>query len=144
MTGFPAPNRQAHRDFCRIEGWTEVTSATGGAVRHHPTFELVLPDSTVLRTHISHPISGSKTYGRGVWATILRDQLHVTEEEFWGCVQRRILPDRGGVARPSESTLPAALVQQLIAAGVPEHDVLAMSRQQAIAAMTAIWSSPKE
>lgn len=144
MTGFPAPNRKAHRDFCRIEGWTEVKNATGGSVRHHPTFELVLPDSTVLRTHISHPVSSKETYGKGVWATILTAQLRVTEEEFWACVEHQVLPNRGASARLTRTTLPAALVHQLIMARIPERDVLAMNRDQAIATMTEIWSAPKD
>jgi hypothetical protein len=44
---------------------------------------------------------------------ILRDQLDVTEDEFWKCAQDGILPKRGTPDIPSQA-LPAELVYLLI------------------------------
>lgn len=38
---------------------------------------------------------------------VLRDQLKVTNDEFWDCVQNKVLPDRGGaVPEPNPKALP--------------------------------------
>ena len=93
MTGYPEPTRKDHEQSCQIEGWTQVRNARGKS-GHHVTLELTLPDGQVLRTRISHP-PNRQAYGPSMWAHILRDQLHVGEEEFWACVRERKVPQRG-------------------------------------------------
>ncbi|MGP9722956.1 cytotoxic translational repressor of toxin-antitoxin stability system [Corynebacterium sp. AOP40-9SA-29] len=138
MSGhYPSPNRKDHRTFCITELWSEVRNARG-RTSHHLTFELSLPDGRVLRTRISHP-PGRKTYGDSMWGHILRDQLEVTQEEFWRCVKDGILPDRGRAVAP-ENSVPAGVVGQLLAHGVPENEIRGMSREQAIARLNDIWS----
>ncbi|MEU5592404.1 cytotoxic translational repressor of toxin-antitoxin stability system [Streptomyces sp. NPDC020298] len=101
---------------------------------HHVTYELPLFDGRILRTRVSHPVNRT-TYGRRMWQHILRDQLDVTEEEFWACVNDRVRPDRGEPEVPVES-VPASLAYQLIhKAGVPEADVKRMSKAEAVARM---------
>ncbi len=141
MVGFPTPSRSDHLSFCQIEGWSEVRRATGGPVRHHITFELNLPDGRILRTHISRPGSAKATYGAGLWGTILRSQLHVSQAEFWDCVQRKVKPDRGAPSSPPE-TIPAGVVTLLMNLGVPEATVLAMKREEAIALLNTLLSRP--
>ena len=138
-------SRRNHNRFCQVEGWTEVRNARGQKVRHHITYELELPDGTVLRTRISRP-ANNETYGPNLWSTILEHQLCVTEDEFWSCVSKKVLPDRGsGGLQPPANALPAQLVFQLIHdAKVPEDQVATMTLDQAVEVMTAFWSQPRQ
>ncbi len=117
MTDGPAPTRRRpatredHDDFCTIEQWRLVRGATGQPVRHHRTYELNLWDGRILRTRISRPVDRSE-YSRSMFAHILREQLVVTAEEFWACVERRTLPARGAPA-PERAGLPYSLFRQL-------------------------------
>lgn len=137
MTGFPEPTRRDHEEFCRTEGWTQPGNARG-RTGHHVTFELTLPDGRVLRTRISH-WPDRQTYGPSLWAHILRDQLFVSEDEFWSCVRKKKVPQRGR-AEPSRAAIPAGVVAQLLAHGVPEAEVREMSRAEAIERLNLIWS----
>lgn len=132
---WPQPNRAAHRRFVEAEGWHEVEST------HHDTYELVLPDGDVLRTRISRPPSKKHTYGRRMWAHILRDQLAVTEAEFWACVDDGELPDRGGGASAPDDAIPVDVVRLLIdRVGLPEQQVQRMSADEAIARLNRYWT----
>jgi len=135
---FPAPTRADHQKFCEGEGWTRVRTARGKTGTHHLTFELTLPDGRVLRTRISHPPDRS-TYGRAMWGHILRDQLDVTEDVFWACVRDKVVPTRAFTARPGTG-IPAALVHQLLTHGVPESEVAAMTRAQALERLNELWA----
>ena len=137
-------SRVDHNTFCATEGWATVRDARGRTVRHHVTYELPVPDGRVLRTRISRPVN-TTTYGPRLWSMILRDQLDVTENEFWACVRNELTPDRGHatIAVP-EGALPAQLVWQLVhQAGVPEDAVMRMTLKEAVVAMTAYWSTPQ-
>src|SRR5258705_8447838 len=91
---WPQPTCEAHEKFCRKEQWTQIRDARGRTGTHHVTFELALADGRILRTRIFHPVD-RPAYGASLWSHILRDQLDVTEDEFWKCVQDGILPKRG-------------------------------------------------
>ena len=66
--------------------------------------------------------------------------MQVTEGEFWACVREDKKPSRGAPEPPAES-LPADLVRLLIArVGLPESQVAAMSREQAIARLQEYWT----
>lgn len=138
MSRYPRPTRKDHQAFCETEGWTEVRNATGKG-GDHITYELRLPDGRIPRTRISHPPDRS-TYGPSLWAHILRDQLHVTEQDFWACVRERTPPARGR-PEPTQRAIPAAIVGQLLRNGVPESRITAMSRDEAIELATAFWSA---
>ena len=137
MTEFPEPTRKDHQNYCLNEGWTQVRNARGKS-GHHVTFELTLPDGQVLRTRISHP-PNRQTYGPGMWAHILRDQLHIGEDEFWACVREKKLPQRGR-EEPTLPSIPAGVVAQLLSHGVEESAVRQMSRAEAIERLNLIWS----
>jgi len=137
VTGFPEPTRKDHEQFCLNEGWTQVRNARGKS-GHHVTLELTLPDGQVLRTRISHP-PNRQTYGPGMWAHILRDQLHVGEDEFWACVREKKVPQRGR-SEPTMPSIPAGVVAQLLSHGVEESAVRRMSRAEAIERLNLIWS----
>lgn len=138
-----AASRRQHQKFCDVEGWTEVRNARGGTVRHHLTYELPLASGDILRTRISRPANRDR-YGPNLWSAILRDQLQVTEAEFWQCVDKGIKPPRPGAAEElSGRAIPAGLAYQLIhSVGLNEHEVSSMTLEEAVALITAYWAAP--
>jgi hypothetical protein len=136
---WPEPTRKDHEAFCATEGWQRVRDARGRTGTHHVTYELVLSDGRILRTRISHPVDRSG-YGPSLWSHILRDQLQVTEAEFWTTVRENKKPYRGAPEQP-EAALPADLVRLLISrVGLSEAEVAAMSREQAVARLQQYWT----
>ena len=91
--------------FCRIDGWRE-SRRTG-----HVFFEKVLADGTVLRTHRS--FAGGKTMSPGRFKAILRNQLQVTEADFWTALEKEEPVARPSEQQKEEATLPAYLVRVL-------------------------------
>jgi hypothetical protein len=75
-----------------------------------------------------------------IWLHILRDQLAVSEAEFWTWAQEKVEPDRGQPKVPEEA-LPADLVHPLITRlGLSEAVVGEMTKADAIARMQEHWS----
>lgn len=140
-----AGTRADHNKFCLTEKWEEVRNARGGKVGHHITYELPLYDGRRLRTRVSRPANNT-TYGPSLWNAILKDQLEVTEDEFWACVTDKQLPDRGQpVDEQLNDALPAGLVFQLIhVAHVPEDEVMNLTLTEALAKMEAVWTQPPQ
>jgi hypothetical protein len=66
--------------FCRIDGWQQQTGI-GGSRQRHIRYEKTRADELALRTQISHDRSSAPSPGG--WKAILRNQLKVTEEQFW-------------------------------------------------------------
>lgn len=141
MTGGQRPGtRRDHQNFCLFEGWVERRRAKGKRGSHHVNYELILPDGRILYTRISHPVDRSD-YGPSLWSHILRDQLKVTAEEFWACVKDRIVPDRGQPAEHPEG-IPAGVARALVTeARIPEAEVRAMTRAQAIQRLADYYGS---
>ncbi len=139
-----AGSRADHNKFCLIEKWTLLLDARGRGVGHHVTYELALDDGRILRTRVSRPVD-TTTYGPGLWKAILRDQLDVTEGQFWACVQDKQVPDRGQASvETTVRAMPAGLLYQLIhIAHVPENQAKTLTLEQALAIMTAHWSKPQ-
>ena len=136
---WPQPTRQDHEKFCELEGWKPVRDARGRTGTHHVTYEFALPDGRILRTRISHPVDRS-TYGSSLWGHILRDQLQVSEPEFWSCVREGRKPDRGMPEPPTEA-LPADLAYLLInRVGLGDSEVAAMSRAEAVERLNRYWT----
>jgi len=137
---WPQATREDHERFCKAEGWRMVRNARGHTGTHHVTYELELPDGSVLRTRISHPPDRT-TYGPSIWAHILRDQLDVSEEEFWACVRDGSRPNRGAPPTPADA-LPADLVHLLITrVGLAEKEVSTMTKDLAIARLQEYWTT---
>ncbi len=128
-----------HDAFCRIEGWRVVRNARGKTGSHHITYEFDLPDGRILRTRILHPADRTD-YGPQLWWHILRDQLDITEELFWVCIQQKTRPVRTNSAAVPEESIDASIIFLLISrAGLSESDVRKMSKEQAIAALNDFW-----
>jgi hypothetical protein len=136
---WPRPTRQDHARFSEVEGWPQVRDARGRSGTHHVTYELNLPDGTVARTRVSHPVDRSH-YGAAIWSHILRDQLQVDEATFWACVRDGVKPDRGE-PKAREQALPADLVHLLLTrVGLSEAEVAALSRSAAIDRLRHYWT----
>lgn len=136
---WPTANRRDHEQFCHTEGWDRVRDARGRTGTHHVTYRLALKDGRILRTRISHPVDRSE-YGPSIWKHVLRDQLQVSDAEFWGCVRDGTVPERG-VPRPATPALPVDLVHLLInRVGVGEAEVAAMTRDEAVARLQRHWT----
>lgn len=124
-----------------FEGWEIVHGSTGKPVQHHRTYELVIASGEILRTRISKPIDRT-TYSASMWAAILRDQLKVTNDEFWDCVQNKVLPDRGGApSAPNPKALPLHLLNELIErVGMAPEDAIALTLEEALQRMNEYWT----
>ncbi|MBF9068389.1 cytotoxic translational repressor of toxin-antitoxin stability system [Streptacidiphilus fuscans] len=136
---WPQPTRERHEQFCKVERWERVRDARGRTGTHHVTYELGLADGRILRTRVSHPVDRT-TYGPGMWAHILRDQLDVTEDVFWPCVLDGILPGRGA-PEPPRQALPADLVFLLInRVGLTEDEIAKLTKSEAIERLQRFWT----
>lgn len=136
---WPAPTRADHERFCEREGWERVRDARGRRVAHHVTYKLLLPDGRTLRTGVSHPPDRT-AYSPALWGHILRDQLEVTEAEFWACVRDGQMPNRGRPVTHAEP-LPSAVAYMLIhRVGLSEEEVAGMTKDEAIARVQKFWS----
>jgi hypothetical protein len=133
---WPRADRAVHKQFVEAEGWVAVES------KHHDTYELTLPNGDVLRTRISRPPSKKHTYGKSIWAHILRDQLQVTDAEFWACINKGQLPDRGADVEAPAEAIPVDVVRLLVdRVGLTTQQVRGMSPDEAIARLNRYWTT---
>ena len=112
------------RKFCENDAWDPKRKTD------HWRYTKTLPDGRTLRTKVSF---GSGEIGDpGLFAAILRQQLEVSEDEFWRVIRdggpaRRIPKPAQAPARPSD--LSAATVLQLRKRGVPLDEIKALKSQ---------------
>jgi hypothetical protein len=129
----PLPH-SAHRKFVETEGWTETgTARRAGATGDHRRYTLTLVTGDVLATRVSH--GPGQMNDPKLVAHILRDQLVVTESDFWACVEDGILPPRPQAEMgPSNEALDAKLVRNLIRkVGLTESQIAGLSKSEAVA-----------
>ena len=126
---------QEIEEFCRKDGWLLIRS-TG-----HSFYRKVLPDGTVLETHVS--FAGQKTMSAGRFALVLRTQLKVSQEDFWG-----VLRTGRPAARPSVPLPPALSGMPAWVAGAlkyqfgwSDEEIAAMDPAAAEAYALEQWSS---
>ncbi|SEB56013.1 hypothetical protein SAMN04489806_1106 [Paramicrobacterium humi] len=140
MSKHPPGTKKDLDAFCEIEGWVLVRTARAQKIRHHKTWELTLWNGDILRTRISRPVNG-ETYSQALWKHILRDQLQVTEDEFWACVKDSVKPDRGEPEAPRpKKSVPLFLVKQLTGLGVPEDEILELDAKGAAELLAKLLS----
>lgn len=66
-----------------------------------------------------------------MWAHILRDQLHVSADEFWACVLDGVGSDRGAPKVP-DAALPLPLVARLVRElGLSRAEIAKLSAEEA-------------
>ena len=115
-----------------MEGWQDKDRAAGRPKGDHHRYVQTLSTGEQLYTRVSH---GAGSYhDHGLWSHILRDQLRVTADDFWACVDHGTLPPRPVADRRTPANaIPGQLVWQLIKkAGIPEAVVRSMTREQAV------------
>jgi hypothetical protein len=140
-----AATRREHVRFCEVEGWRAVQSARDRTNKHHITFELPLDDGRILRTRISRPPI-NESYGKALWSHIVRDQLCVTQGEFWKCVDDGEVPVRSSsVPLPPPAALPAGLAHQLVhILQLSSAEVAELSLAEALDLMNDHWANSVE
>ena len=121
--------------FCRIDGWRESRRTD------HVFYEKVLADGTVLRTHRS--FAGGKTMSPGRFKATLRNQLQVSEDDFWTALETK-----EPVARPSDppeaEALPAYLVRMLkTELHLSEAEIAELSPEDAQRLVYEHWSKSR-
>jgi hypothetical protein len=128
--------------FVERDGWAEEPNLARGRARtgDHRRYRKELPDGTILRTKVPH--GPRDEIGMDLFKHILRDQLRVTEEQFWAVIHRH--PSAEETNAPQAPTIPGWLVQRLIfTVGLPEDAVRAMTAEEALAAWEAYRSRPR-
>ncbi len=122
-----------HHKFVETEGWTKKgTASSSKKTGDHFRYTLTLSTGDVLYTRISHG-SGQLDDPKLIGA-IFRTQLGVTEEDFYRCVEKGILPPRPQT-NPERSAegLDAILVRNLIRkVGLSQNQVAKMNKAQAV------------
>lgn len=105
-TSYRPATRIEHEKFCTTEKWKLL------ATNHHTTFTLDLADGRILRTRVSHPVNRT-SYAQSMFAHILRNQLDCTKEDFFECVDNKVLPPRPSAPNAQKQGLKLSLVYQL-------------------------------
>ncbi|MGH3038598.1 MAG: cytotoxic translational repressor of toxin-antitoxin stability system [Gaiellaceae bacterium] len=144
----PQPTYKNLRDFCRIDGWDDISKkrlGRKGKGLDHDRYEKRLDDGGILRTKVSH---GSGQYGDpGLWRHIWRDQLGLdSEEQFWEALRTGEPVERAVAAEapPSKPAIPGWLLSRLVfTVGIPEEEVNQMTLEEADARWTEFMSSPR-
>jgi hypothetical protein len=125
-----------HRKFVETEGWIKKGTSRGGAkTGDHYRYSLKLATGEVLQTRVSH--GSGAINSADVVAHIMRDQLLVTEEDFYRCVEQGILPPRPAPSSPAPppDALDGKLVRNLIRkVGMTQAQVAALTEEEAVAA----------
>jgi len=118
------------RAFCRVDGWTLKADAPGRVTRKHEVWSKALADGMVLRAVVS---KGRGEYSPQMMSWIVKQELQVTEREFWAAVRDGVAPARPEAEppRPRNALLPLSLVRALEAAGYTPHDLRGLTRDEA-------------
>ena len=134
-----------HRAFVEAEGW-EKAGERGGHVNY---LLRVNPPSAVLRTGISHGADSTEYFTPGIRATIVHQQLQVTQAEFWACVNDGQRPERRsdgysiGLRGPEDAPPPPqnpGLLRQLEREfGESAADVAGMPDTELQAYLAVLW-----
>jgi hypothetical protein len=129
----PLPH-SAHRKFVETEGWERKgTSRGSGKTGDHYRYNLCLATGDVLTTRVSH--GSGQINDPKLIAAIYRDQLAVSEESFWRCVEDGVLPPRPEPpsAAPEGEALDAKLVRNLIRrVGLSEAEIATFTKAEAV------------
>jgi hypothetical protein len=130
------------RTYVSNDGWTEEANLARGRRRigDHRRYFRDLPDGTRLRTKVSHDERAE--IGPDLFRRILRDQLRVTEDQFWAVVRGRASAD----AEPTTEAepIPGWLVTRLIfTMGLSEKNVARMTVEEAQAAWMEYQTRPE-
>ncbi|MFN8036760.1 MAG: cytotoxic translational repressor of toxin-antitoxin stability system [Acidimicrobiia bacterium] len=126
----------ALRTFVETEGWTPKGTARGTKKQgDHERYTLALADGTVLATRISH--GGGQYDDPSMVSHILRDELHVSEPDFWTCVEQGVKPPRPQPEsiRGPGNEIPYDLMRNLVRkVGMAPADIERLTKAEAVQA----------
>jgi hypothetical protein len=142
----PQPRFGDIREFCRIDGWEQTTTAKGKKVGDHFRYRKTLPDGTILRTRASH---GNDQIGDpALWKRIWSEQLGLdNEQQFWDALNSGKPVPRGTTepAAPAGPSLPLWLYRKLLVeVRVPEAELASLSEAQALARLHEHYARPQD
>jgi hypothetical protein len=128
------PTNSELRKFVETEGWEDKDKQSGSKTGDHHRYLLRLETGEVLYTRVSHGSGGIDD--PGLFAHILREQLRVTEQQFWDCVRRGVKPPRPGAAPPPpENRIDGRLAYNLVKkVGLTPEQLASMDQEQAVEA----------
>jgi hypothetical protein len=139
------PTYAEHRAFCEVDGWEDKDAKSKKTKGDHHRYVKQLPNGDQLYTQVSH---GSGEYrSPSLWSHIRRDQLKVTEDEFWNAVDNGIPPAREDAQppKPAGEPIPLWLVGHLLRlVGLPMNEIEAMTLEEAWTAWNEWQMSPKD
>jgi len=131
----PRPLAHAdHKKFVETEGWKKQGTTRGARkTGNHFRYTLRLSTGDILYTRVSHGSGSIKDHS--LVALILREQLRVSEEDFYRCVNDGTLPPRPAPESPPVPSegLDAKLVRSLInKVGLSQIEVAKLSKADAV------------
>lgn len=137
------PTHRELRKFVEVEGWVNKDAASGRATGDHFRYVFITPMGERLATRISH--GTRKIQDADLFKHILRDQLQVSEEQFWLAVDKGVAPVRKQQQsnKNTGSAIDAKLARNLIQkVGLTPQDLAGMTQATAVAAWTE-WLTHK-
>jgi hypothetical protein len=124
----------AHRKFVETEGWEKKgTARKGRGTGDHERYTLRLATGDVLYTRVSH--GAGQLDDPAAIEAVYRNQLQVSEADFWDCVENGTLPARPKPSEPDrpKESLDATLVRNLIRkVGLSVDEVGALTKDEAV------------
>ena len=132
------PTWEEVEEFCRKDGWEQVRSTD------HTFFHKTLADGTALETHSS--FSGQKTMSPGRFQSILRNQLRVSQEDFWATLRTgKPAPRPGAPISPEPPAHPDWVVRVLQDdLGMPDEAIAHLAPDEARRLVEEYWSHHSE
>jgi hypothetical protein len=128
------PTYRELRRFIEVEGWTDKDAAAGRATGDHHRYVFTTPMGDRLYTRISH--GRGKIQDADLFRHILRDQLHIEEDQFWAAVDRGKTPERPeplGSVR-AQGAIDAKLARSLLRkVGISPVELSMMTQEDAVA-----------
>lgn len=129
----PIPHR-AHKKFVETEGWEKKgKSGSSRETGDHYRYTLTLATGDVLYTRVSH--GAGQLDDPNLIAAVLREELQVTEKQFWACVNRGTIPPRPKLLQTDSSVekLDAKLIRNLIRrVGLSLDEIEKLTKEEAV------------
>lgn len=126
------PTYKELRRYVDVEGWQDKDAASGKKEGDHHRYVFTTPTGERLFTKISH--GRSQINDADLFGHILRDQLHIDEEQFWVAVDRGVIPARPSptITQPTDA-LDAKLARNLLKkVGLKPQQLTGMTQEEAL------------
>jgi hypothetical protein len=134
VTFFPTPTWGDIDAFCKVDGWHEAR------ITDHVFWEKILPGGELLQTRRS--FAQGDEIGESLFRLILRRQLQVSRDEFWGAINSGKPVDRPVDPLEDAPTYAPWVVSGLLAKGYQEEQINELEPEQAEKLLLRLWSEP--